>query len=733
MPRVAEVIIDLNLEKPLDYSIPENMDLKVGAFVEIPLQNRLVKGVVIQVKNESAFAKLKPIAKILDEALLPPDLMQLATFMTRYYLSPLRKVLKTIIPSTIREHKGAKKQFVVRRAKTLEETEELARDIRPKFPQQAEVLDVLLKTKKGIFLTELQEKAGCSPSAIKTLEKKGILIIEHLEVDRSPLQNQTYFKSHHKKLTHEQAEALNKIVESFNTFKVHLLFGVTGSGKTEVYLQSIDKVLARGESVIMLVPEISLTEQTIERFKSRFDEVGIAILHSRLSEGEKRDEWQRIKDGKASIVIGARSSVFAPLPNLGLIILDEEHEQSFKQSDESPRYHTRELAIMRGKLKNIPVILGSATPSLESFFNAEIGKFEVTFLKNRVGNDHLPKVHIIDMKEEWAKTKNFTLFSAPLIDGIKKRFERGEQTLLFLNRRGYHSCQICLTCGTAVKCRSCDTSLTFHKKEYELSCHLCNHTTPPFKQCPSCNSDQQMKFKGFGTEQVEASLKALFPEIRTLRMDADTTKHKGSHQKLFRDFGRGKADVLIGTQMIAKGLHFPEVTLVGVLNCDMSLHVPDFRASENTFQILTQVAGRAGRGETPGEVIFQTLMPDNRTIVLAQAQDYVTFYKEELESRKMFNFPPFSFLVKLSCRSENEKAAFEALEKLRNKYLKQLPPQVEWLPTVAAGHSKVKNIYKFNSIIKGPKGPIHQILKELPESLPNVKLSIDLNPQSTFF
>lgn len=728
MSRIAEVIVDLNVDKTLDYLVPDAVQL--GAQVEVSVRGKKVKGIVVAIKDKSPFENLKTIDKQLVDEILPPDLMQLALWMSSFYLTPLRQVLKTLIPSTVRENKESRKQSYVSRLKTLEECEALARELRQKNPAQAEVLDAMLKAKKGIFLSELSEK--CSPSSIKTLEKKGILKIEQIEIDRSPLIDPSYFLTQPKKLNEDQKAALDKIESSFGTFKTHLLYGITGSGKTEVYLQAISKVLERGDGAIMLIPEIALTEQTIERFKSRF-EVPIAILNYRLSDGERLNEWQKIKKGEARIVIGARSSLFAPMPKLGLIIVDEEHEGTFKQSDEAPRYHVREVALMRAKTLGIPVVLGSATPSLESFYNTEKGKFDLSLLKGRAGQHGKPNVTIIDMKDEYKRAGQFTLFSEPLLDGIKKRYKQGEQTLIFLNRRGYHSYQLCPTCGESIKCETCDTTLTFHKHENHIACHLCGITKTPFRECPGCKAGAPLKFKGVGTELVESSLKAIFPDIRTLRMDADTTRHKGSHQKLFREFGKGKADVLIGTQMIAKGLHFPEVSLVGVINCDMSLHIPDFRASEITFQLLTQVAGRAGRGALKGEVIFQTLMPDNRTLQLAKEQDYLTFYKEEIEVRKAFNYPPFSSLVKISARGEDEREAHQTLERIRHDLLKALPSEAEWMPAIPAGHAKVKNIYKFNSILRGPLGPLLNVLSGVPRKIGKVLISIDVNPQSTFF
>lgn len=737
--RIAEVLVDLHIDKPLDYAISDEMigKVKVGSHVEVPIRGKLVLGFVCALKSQSAFGDPKPIARIA-ESEVTPDLFELAKWMSGYYLTPLKKILKMFIPGSVRKEKAAKTQFFVTRLKTLEETADLARELREKGSIQVQILDVMLQAKKGMLLTELLEKSGCSRSPLESLVKKEILKIDLMQIDRSPLTNQEYFKTKPKKLNPEQKESLDKIVESLaqKTFKVHLLWGITGSGKTEVYLQAIDYALKAGQGAILLVPEISLTEQTIERFRSRF-EGHIAILHHRLSEGERLDEWRRVQKGDAQIVIGARSCIFCPIKNLGLIIIDEEHEGSYKQSDEQPRYHAREAAIMRAKICGATVVLGSATPSVESYHNAITGKYVLSELGCRADNQNLPKVTILDMKREYEKNGGYTLFSSPLLDAIKERVKLGEQTILFLNKRGYHTCLKCEGCGEAVKCRHCDVTMTFHKGEKQLACHLCGfaHTPPPL--CPSCKTGSPMKFKGVGTEQAEASLKAIFPEIRTLRMDADTTKHKGSHSKLFRDFGRGKADVLIGTQMIAKGLHFPEVTLVGVLSCDTSLNIPDFRSAETAFQLLTQVAGRAGRGGRPGEVIFQTMIPENPTILHAAKQDFKSFFLEEMESRKMFNYPPFAQMVKISASSLSERKAYDMLETLRKKLSQLLPANFEIMMTSPSGHAKVKDHYKFHFLVRGPQispmikalTPLLPVLRELKE----VKISLDVNPISTFF
>jgi primosomal protein N' (replication factor Y) len=425
------------------------------------------------------------------------------------------------------------------------------------------------------------------------------------------------------------------------------------------------------------------------------------------------------------------------VPNLGLIIVDEEHEQSYKQSEDSPCYQARDVAVMRGRLSNSCVILGSATPSLESYYNALSGKYTLSQLQKRADAASLPKVRIVDMRIEYQKAQGYTNFSNPLLDGIKKRQEQGEQTILFLNRRGYHTTLLCPTCQTSVRCNHCDVSLTFHYNDNVLSCHLCGYSlSPPPKNCPSCKSPDPMKFRGVGTEQIERSLHAIFPDIRTLRIDADTTKHKGSQQKLLREFGTGKADVLIGTQMIAKGLHFPEVTLVGVLNCDSSLNIPDFRASETSFQLMTQVAGRAGRGAVAGEVIIQTCMPDNTTILLASQQNFEAFYEGETAVRKLFNYPPFQQMAKINFSGVDQKQTEIYAQTVYQRVRQSLPKEFETHPVLPAGYVKVKDLYRYQFLIRGPSiYPISHVLDPIRmEKKPDkIKMFIDINPSSTFF
>jgi len=740
--KYASIILDVSIDKMLDYGITaEQLDqIKTGVRVEVPVRGFLRPGYVFDTKETSKYSSVKPIAKIVSEGeLIPKDLFELALWMAKYYCSPLRQVLKAIIPASIRKDTQVKQQLFVMRAKTREQLIELCKEIRNKSSAQAAVIDVMLKVKKGILLTELLEETKGSRSPVDTLVKKGHLAIDIVRIDRSPLVNEDYFQTKNKTLNEDQALALKKIVASLenSSFESHLLHGVTGSGKTEVYLQAIEKALQMDKGVIMLVPEISLTGQTIERFRSRF-EGKIAILHHRLSQGERFDEWHKIKRGDAKIVIGARSAIFSPVVKLGLIIVDEEHEQTYKQTDESPCYQARDVAVMRAKMGHLTVILGSATPSLESYYNAQSGKYTLSKLNNRADAASLPRVTIVDMKVEYEKAGGFTNFSALLLDGIKKRQASGEQTILFLNRRGYHTTLLCKGCGKAVNCQHCDVSLTFHLGDNALACHLCGFThAPPPKECPECRSNDQMKFRGVGTELIEKSLHAILPDIRTIRMDADTTRHKGSHQKLLREFGSGKADVLIGTQMIAKGLHFPEVTLVGILNSDGSLNIPDFRASETVFQLITQVSGRSGRGVIAGEVILQTCMPENTTIQLAAKQDYESFYAEEICVRRMFRYPPHSSMAKIAFSGEQIDQTRHTAEQMRLQLLKHLPTSYEIHAAIPAGYARVKDKYRFQFLIRGPAVyPITQAIEAIQPTfqLPsNIRMFIDINPSSTFF
>ncbi len=738
---VAAVILDQALDYYLDYLIPAGLlgKLQAGMRVKVPVKNSVRLATVFEIKQKSAFADLKPIVEILSEKpFISPELFALAQWMASYYCCPLRKVLTSILPPSIRKMAKPKEQLFIQSALSGPELLSYCQEQRAKYPKQAQVLDVLLKNPKGILLTSLLEQANVTKAPISTLIKKKILSCSKTQIDRSLLAEQEYFATKRKTLNDEQQKTLQHIKEDLEQgcFHTRLMHGVTGSGKTEVYLQAIEYALQLGKAIIFLVPEIALTSQTIERLKGRFKEK-IAILHHRLSLGERFDTWHHIREGRCPIVVGARSAIFSPVPNLGLILVDEEHESSYKQNEETPCYHARDVAVMRGKLCQALVVLGSATPSLESYYNAMRGKYALDVLKSRADHATLPHVNLVDMRKEFEKARRFTLFSEPLLDAVKRRLERGEQALLFLNRRGYHTSRMCMECNHTLQCPECDISLTFHLGDNVLACHLCDYRLSPLpRRCPHCQAEGDFKFKGAGTEMVERALHAIFPTVRTLRIDADTTRHKGSHELLFKQFKAGKADVLIGTQMIAKGLHFPSVTLVGVLNADSSLQIPDFRSSEMVFQLLTQVSGRSGRGALAGEVIIQTQSPDHPIIALAKEQDYEGFYTQEIATREQFAYPPFTHLIKLVFIGKESNATKEYALRIRHNLAKELSPSFHLYPVVPCGHARVRAHFRFQFLIKAEK--IQPCLPHLSalraqKAPPDIRLYIDVDPLSTFF
>lgn len=738
---IASVVLEASYFKALDYKIPDELveSIQKGCCVEVPLRNRLQRGFVIEIKSESDFPSLRPISKAISNGpVVTNDLFELALWMARYYVCPLGKVLKTMLPAGVRKNTKLKQQYFVSPIKTPKELRAFCIELRSKAPQQAAILDVLLLSKGGMLLSELLEASKAQASSVKSLAEKGLVHMELVRADRLPFIDEEYFKTKPKILRDEQQQALDKISSTIEkkVFETHLLFGITGSGKTEVYMQAIDKALQLGLGIVMLVPEISLTAQTIQHFRSRFD-VPLAVLHHRLSDGERLNAWEKIRSGEIRICLGARSALFCPMADIGLIIVDEEHEQSYKQSDDSPCYSGRDAAIMRAKINSCCMILGSATPSIESYYNASSGKYQLSVLSQRPEGSFLPTVTVVDMKREFDKAKGFTLFSDLLLTKIDQRRAKGETTILFLNRRGYHTVLSCTSCGKSVSCPHCDTSLTFHLNDQLVACHLCGLKQPPPRCCPTCRSDQVMKYRGIGTEKVQSMLHGIFPDIRTLRIDADTTKHKGSIDQLIQEFRSGKADVLIGTQMVAKGLHFPQVTLVGILNADSAMNIPDFRAQESTFQLLTQVAGRAGRGHMPGEVVIQTSLPEQNTIQQASLQDYLAFYNDEIVTRKEFGFPPFCRIIKFQFSSKDEKKVAHFASQYSQAIGQLIPKSFYCHPAVPSGHARVKELYRYQFLIRGPAihyilQAIEQVDKQLP--LPSsVFRFIDVDPSSTFF
>lgn len=629
-----------------------------------------------------------------------------------------------------------KTKKVIKKKMTTTELQEVAKSIRANAKQQQKLCAFLMEFAEDseVSLLELMQEHDLSRTAITSAEKAGWLSIEEREVYRDPYAFQSFKQDTPLDLNDEQDKALAEVIKAQdeNAPTTFLLEGVTGSGKTEVYLQAISHVLNKGKTAIMLVPEISLTPQTVTRFKKRFG-ADVAVLHSGLSEGERYDEWRKIERNEARVVVGARSAVFAPLENIGLLIVDEEHESSYKQ-DETPRYHARDVAIWRSQYHDCPVILGSATPSLESRARAQKNVYQLLPLTKRaVADAVLPKVEIVDMRKAIAQTKNS--FSTELIQKLTERLALGEQAVLMLNRRGFSSFIMCRDCGFVLPCPNCDISLTLHMDTKTMKCHYCGHEERIPYQCPSCHSDK-IRYYGTGTQKVETELQELLPDARIIRMDVDTTRKKGSHQALLRRFENHEADILLGTQMIAKGLDFPNVTLVGVLNADTALNLPDFRSSERTFQLLTQVSGRSGRGDKPGEVVIQTFNPDHYAIQLVQDQDYETFYRKEMSLRHLSGYPPYYFTVQVVASHEDEYLAAKKIYQIAEKLKTSLSEQAVVLGPTPKSIARVNKRYFYQIVIKYRHEPnLEQALNDLMvasqvEIQKGMRIVIDVEPQN---
>lgn len=732
----AIVALDVNCTQLLTYGLSEEeaSAAYIGSRVKVRVRGHERLGTITRLESASSIENVQPIISIdAKSSNLPKDLIELADWISAYYFTPLRSTLSMMTPSHIKEEKEPEAAAFIERAQSKAALSELAAKLRAKSPAQALILDVMLHAKKGLFSKELLERAKVSKSALDALIKKGALRSQKIAIDKCPIRGAEFFRSPPKTLNEEQQKACDalKLAASNKAFETHLIFGVTGSGKTEVYLQAIEHVLSLGQTALMLVPEVALTHQMIERFQSRFPGK-LAALHSKLSNGERLDQWNKIREGKASVVIGPRSAVFSPMQNLGIILVDEEHDSSYKEMQKMPAFHARDVAIMRAKLLSIPVALGSATPAVETFYNAQKGKYQLHRLSKRAAASHSADVHIVDMRKEYEKSGGFTLFSQQFLSLLKKKVELGEQAVIMLNRRGYHTSLLCLNCGEVAKCPSCDVTLTYHKKKHLLACHMCGYVSSVYSRCKSCNHLHPFQFKGVGTELVESSLKALLPEIKTLRMDADTTSRKGSHEKLFKQFKTGKADVLIGTQMIAKGMDVPSVTLACVLNADMGLHVPDFRASETTFQLIAQLSGRAGRGALKGDVLLQSALPAHPVIQTASKEDYEGFYSAEISSRELFSFPPFARMVKVLFRGKDSYKTLQALESCHKNLLTKLPSNYTLYPVAKSGHAKVKEQFRYQMLIRGPnlKAIREHVLQEVEKAPSSIAVHIDVDPLS---
>jgi len=733
-PYVA-VALPLGLDRTFTYAIPASLrgKLRPGQRVVAPFGkgNRSITGWVVRGIEETDLAEVKAIAEVLDpEPLLGEDLVDLALWMSRYYVTPLGQVFEAILPAAVKQNAGFKTvQLVVRTDKSESEVPRI-------LSKQRRVLDHLAEAAAPIAPRELARQAGCTVAVIKSLEQKGLVRIATRDIALCVREH--YIDLEEPKaihLTSEQAIALQRIktLAASGDFGVILLQGVTGSGKTEVYLRAIADVIDQGRQAIVLVPEIALTPQTIRRFRQRFTQV--AVLHSNLSDAERHRQWRDISEGRADVVIGARSAVFAPVRDLGIIVIDEEHENSFKQ-DTSPRYHARDVAIMRAHLVGVPVVLGSATPSLESYQNVRtVEHYQEARLQNRVGGRPLPPVTIVDMRVEAAERKGRHILSRQLEAAVADAWRKQQQTILFLNRRGFATHLFCHRCGHAERCPDCDVGMTYHTKPGVLQCHYCGRRAPPPQLCPACNAET-IHYWGTGTQRVEEEVRAKFSGICVARMDADTMRKRGGHDKLLGALGDGRVDCLIGTQMVAKGLDFPNVTVVGVVNADVALSLPDFRANERTFQLITQVAGRAGRGPKGGQVFIQTFQPDHLAIQLASKHDYDTFAKDELESRRARGYPPFGRLSRVIVRSQSRQKAAEAIQALAGRLIE--PAQIAGIKMLGPQPcpvAKIARFWRFHILLKSPtaKAMLHLWDKVRADLTPpgGIQMAIDVDPQST--
>lgn len=741
---VAEVIINSTakkLNRTFDYNIPKDLEemIFIGSKVLVPFGRfkNLEEAHVVKIKKSSEF-EVKDIVKV--ETGLTDKQIELANWMAKRYFCNVSECIKLMqTPGT--RTKNVSKRVQDKKINVVylkKDFDEISLDIESKKLKSDKQIRILnfVKDNEGCTVPDIEIFTESSRAIVNTLVKNGYLELVETKIERNPLDNKKIENTKSLKLTDEQEIAFNKIAETMdkNMYQQFLLYGVTGSGKTEVYLQLIEKTIKENKSAIVLVPEISLTPQMLDRFISRFGKEQIAVLHSKLSIGERHDEWERIKEEKAKIVIGARSAIFAPVKNLGIIIIDEEHDSSYK-SEASPKYNAKEVAKKIAVKDNIPLVLGSATPDLTTFYNANNKKVLLLRLTKRANNSNLPKVEIVDLKQELANG-NRSMLSFDLYQAIEKNLKDKLQTILFLNRRGYSTFIMCRNCGYTVKCKNCNISMTYHSYENKLKCHYCGYEEKAVKICPECGSDK-IRYFGTGTQKLEQEINKQFPQAKTIRMDVDTVTKKNSHEEILNKFKNEGIDILIGTQMVVKGHHFPKVTLVGVIAADSSLNIDDYRATERTFQILTQVAGRAGRENLPGKVIIQSYNPENFSIQDAQKQDYEKFYETEMALRRQLKYPPFCDIILIAFNSIDEteikKVSSIAYEFVRNnlnqkefKIFKPMPSPID----------KIQNKFRWRIIIKGNMtDEANQVLNEMLKDLfdkdfRNTKIAVDVNPNN---
>ena len=690
----VKVAIDLALDRLFTYEVPEELEKKlaVGQLLLVPFGHREARGFAMELVGEGdgKGIVLKPVKAIVDETpFFSAALLKLVAQIAAYTASPLETVLHAAIPAAVlKPGMRAKEQVFVEPVPAASTTDGLTK-------HQQWLYEQIVRLGGG-WMQQLCRELKTTPATLRTLAQKGVVAVAPRQKRRDPLAGRRVLPSKPLPLNAEQRAALDLIVtEGEASSPPVLLHGITGSGKTEVYLQAIAAELEAGRGAIVMVPEIALTPQTVQRFASRFGN-RIAVLHSALSDGERYDEWHRIRSGEARVVIGPRSAVFAPVRNLGLVVVDEEHETSYKQ-DETPRYHARDVAVMRGAIEGARVVLGSATPSLESWMNVRRGKYAYAPMTKRAGAGTLPHVLLVNMDLNVNRGK---IFSQELLEAIRLRLDRSEQTILFLNRRGYSRSVTCASCQHVLTCPDCSVPYTYHQADTCCRCHVCGGWIPVPAACPACQSPD-LTYKGIGTQRAEAALKQCFRGARVLRMDADSTSRKHSHDDILGAFRRHEADILLGTQMIAKGLDFPNVTLVGVLNADSSLNMPDFRAAERTYQLLAQVAGRAGRAELPGDAIIQTYDPSSPAIRAAARGDYAAFAEEELAEREACGFPPFCHLATVNLRSKDPKLVADWSDMYAKSLMKVSGLTVG--EAVPSALEKAEGWYRWQVLLRAPK------------------------------
>lgn len=722
---VVGVLVELsnkNIDRIFDYVVPSGLEknIKIGIRVTVPFNNQILEGFVLEIKNNKSDnnIELKELINIVDtDIVLNGELLSLGRYMREETLSTLISCYQVMLPKALKA--GAGTTVNVRTEKLIKLGIDISEIDRYKLTaKQKEMVDLVINQKE-ILKKELSK---VSSSILKTLLDKKVFVEYEKEIYR--LNDEKRNNVHKYPLTSEQQKVVDEVLNNNEVPKTYLLHGVTGSGKTEVYMELIEDMLKKNRSSIVLVPEISLTPQMVTRFKNRFKE-SIAILHSRLSEGEKYDEYRKISRGEVKIVIGARSAVFAPLKNIGLFVIDEEHTSSYKQ-DNNPKYNAIDIAIKRSEFHKSIVVLGSATPSLGSYAKAIKGVYSLLNLPNRVNDRKLPSVKIIDMNKE---KKRGDYFSSELINSIRDRLEKNEQIILLLNRRGYSSFITCSNCGHVEKCPSCDITLTYHKSSNMLRCHYCGYANKHSNICSKCH-EESMKNLGVGTEKVEEELHRLF-DCKVVRMDFDTTSKKGAHERIINDFKEHKYDILLGTQMIAKGLDFANVTLVGVINADTSLMIPNYKSSEDTFQLLCQVSGRAGRGDKAGEVIIQTFNSSHYAINLAKNHDYLSFFKEEMAIRRKLSYPPYYYLVSIKVISPSYELARDESSKIVGVLNTNLSSSIVLGPSVS-NIFRINNNYRFQIMIKYKKDDnLYSVLNRIIEHYKGnakIKIDIDFNP-----